>query len=132
MMKLTYAIVLALITISCSHGRYHKNHHSKGHGGSHSAMWKMLDADGNGSLTKEEFDKGHAEFFKKADTDANGEISKEEMHAAHRANRASCPKSPACTKGHADCAHKKHDCKDKKACPHTKDCPSKSEKNDVT
>lgn len=43
----------------------------------------MFDANGDGTLTREEFTTGHAEKFKKVDKDGNGSISKDEMKSAH-------------------------------------------------
>lgn len=81
-MKLTNALFcgLAALTLgACSHAGHHKGHHGKmGH---HDKMWEKMDADSDGIVTREEFDKKHGEMFSKMDVNGDGKITAEEHKA---------------------------------------------------
>ena len=71
-------LILALSSVSlmaCSHGP------GKRHGDHHHKMWKKMDANNDGSVSKEEFDKAHGEMFTKMDANKDGKITKEERMA---------------------------------------------------
>jgi Ca2+-binding EF-hand superfamily protein len=59
-------------------------HDAKGHGKDHarpSWMMKQLDLDGDGVISRDEFDVAIARRFARLDTDADGTLSFEQMHA---------------------------------------------------
>ncbi len=56
--------------------------HGKGGG-----MFKKLDADADGFISRAEFDAMHEEMFKKMDVDGDGKVSKDEAKAHHEARR---------------------------------------------
>lgn len=58
------------------------------HHGKHGGMFKKIDTDGNGEISRAEFDAKHDEMFKKMDKDGNGSISKDEMKAHHKGRKA--------------------------------------------
>jgi len=70
-------------------GMHRGMHGHRGMGGMAMAhgMLKMADADGNGAVTKAEFDAAVAKHFAAADTDGNGTVTKAERQAAHAAMR---------------------------------------------
>ncbi len=83
------SILSILVLAACSHGGHHKEghhhgHKKHGHKGHHKKMWKKMDADGDGTVTKKEFDKMHSEMFKKMDANGDGKITKEEKMAHHK------------------------------------------------
>ena len=91
--KMTALLVSTLFVFAaCSHGGHHKGHHSKK--GHHHKMWKMMDADNDGNVTREEFDKAHGEMFKKMDANGDGKITKEEKMAHKKAKMGD--KKPCC------------------------------------
>ena len=88
------SLALMIFAVSCSHGYGKKDHHHKMK--SHkSMMWKKMDADNDGAVSKKEFDTFHADKFKKMDANNDGKVTKEEKKAYKKAK----------------CAEKKEDCK---------------------
>lgn len=61
--------------------------HAEGRGGG-MHMLKMADSNGDGAVTRAEFDAAVTAHFASADKDGSGSISKEEREAAHAAMRA--------------------------------------------
>jgi len=70
----------------------------KGKGGPGAMMFGRFDADGDGTVTRTEFDAGHADMLNTADTNGDGAVSldefnafaddmRNEMRAQHRAQR---------------------------------------------
>jgi len=70
----------------------------KGKGGPDAVMFNRFDADGDGTVTRAEFDAGHTDMLKAADKDGDGAVSldefnafaddmRNEMRAQHRAQR---------------------------------------------
>ncbi len=82
-MKNLFVIVVSLFALSVV-GCAHKGGHGHGKKKSHE-MWKMMDADSDGTVTRAEFDKAHDEKFKKMDADGDGKITKEEKKAHKKA-----------------------------------------------
>lgn len=73
-----------------------KAKHGSGHDGKkHEAMLKHADTDGDGAISKSEFDAAHNEHFKKMDGDSDGKLTADEMKAGHQ-------KSSAKKKKHGD------------------------------
>lgn len=71
--------VCVLAFAACSHGgKKHHHKHGKDH---HAKMWQKMDADNNGEVTKEEFNKAHEEMFKMMDANSDGKVTKEEKMA---------------------------------------------------
>lgn len=81
--KLLIATMSLFVLAACSHGGKHHGHH-KGNKGHHKDMWKKMDANSDGSVTREEFDKMHGGMFDKMDANKDGKITKEEMMAKHK------------------------------------------------
>jgi len=59
------------------------SHHGPGRG----MMLQHLDSDGDGQITREEFDTGHAAHFGKLDLDSSGSFTIEEMDQMREAMR---------------------------------------------
>ncbi|HQB46125.1 MAG TPA: EF-hand domain-containing protein, partial [Polyangiaceae bacterium] len=51
--------------------------------GRHTGRWTRMDTDGDGKVTKAEFDRWHTEMFQRWDENGDGEVSLEEF-GAHR------------------------------------------------
>lgn len=82
-----FVSVVALVAFTgCSHGNKHSGA-KKCSQKKHHKMWKKMDKNSDGSLTKDEFDKAHAESFKAMDSNADGKVSQEEMKAFHKSKR---------------------------------------------
>jgi len=84
--------VLAMSLVGCTHN---KSHEHKGHKGHHKKMWKMMDADGDGAVTRKEFDTAHTGMFAKMDANGDGKITMEEKKA-HRKMMKSEGKKACC------------------------------------
>ncbi|HUE46309.1 MAG TPA: DUF305 domain-containing protein [Aestuariivirgaceae bacterium] len=52
-----------------------------GRGGMMRAMFAIMDADGDGALSREEFDEAHGRIFSHMDADGNGQVTLEDMQA---------------------------------------------------
>jgi hypothetical protein len=50
-----------------------------GHGGMMRVMFAIIDADGDGALSREEFDEAHGRIFSHMDADGDGQLTPEEM-----------------------------------------------------
>lgn len=57
------------------HGKMHGEMHGKRHGKRHGKMFRAMDANADGAITKEEFDAHLAKKFKKMDVNGDGEIT---------------------------------------------------------
>ena len=85
-------IVMCLLFISCQHGR--------GHG----KRWQMMDKNGDGKVTQEEYNAASQEKFKKMDKNGDGAVSKDEIKEYRKAKgdcKKSCDKKP-CPKKEGD------------------------------
>lgn len=78
MKKLLALSVLALTFAAPS--AFAHDHDGKGDKGA--KMFEKMDTDGNGEISKAEFDAHHAEKFTKMDIDGNGSVTKEEAQTA--------------------------------------------------
>ncbi len=88
------SLTLTLFAVSCSHGYGKKDHHD--HKKSHkSKMWKKMDIDKDGAVSKEEFDTFHANKFKKMDANKDGKVTQEEKMAYKKSKCAE--KKEKCT-----------------------------------
>lgn len=88
------SLMLLIFSVSCSHGYGKNDHHSEKK--SHmSKMWKKMDIDKDGSVSKEEFDTFHANKFMRMDANKDGKISKEEKKAYKKSMRTE--KKEKCT-----------------------------------
>ncbi len=74
--------------------------HGKGKGGERRLpmSFEQLDADGNGTVSAEEFKATRLAKFKAADTDGNGALSAEEMLAAREKTASKTPKADRATR----------------------------------
>lgn len=93
-MKFIFVVLLCMGALSlthCSHSHkghdHHKHAHKMKHKG-HSKMWKKMDANSDGAVTKAEFDKAHADSFSKMDKNGDGKVSKDEMVMHHKAMKS--------------------------------------------
>jgi uncharacterized low-complexity protein len=73
----------------------------KMHEGMHEGMcgMKMMDTDGNGSVSKEEFMQHHEKMFTKKDKNADGQLTKDEMKMMHEGKCGGKMKSEGKTDG---------------------------------
>lgn len=78
---LTLISVATVSVLGCAqNGMHHKGEHkAKAH-----KMWQKMDANSDGSVTKDEFIKMHEEMFTKMDGNKDGKVTTEEMMAAHK------------------------------------------------
>ncbi len=81
--RLLLAVCSFTLLGACAHGgKHHHGHkHKKDH---HKEMWKKMDADGDGAVTRKEFDKMHGDMFAKMDANKDGKVTKEEKMAFHK------------------------------------------------
>lgn len=82
---LTAAMAVALgLTAGAVMAEHHEgggdSHHGKGH-----KMMERIDTDGDGKVSKAEFDAKHAEKFAKMDANGDGFLTKDEMKSARSA-----------------------------------------------
>lgn len=87
-----FALLAFSSLIACAHKGGHEGHeghhghHGKGGACSHKeggGHWKMMDANNDDVVTKQEFEAAGLEKFKKLDANNDGKITKEEKMAAH-------------------------------------------------
>lgn len=126
-MKSVLVALLFLGVAACSHGqKHHEGHeghhhdhaahegHKHGHD-HHEKMWKTLDQNSDGKISKDEFKKGHGEKFSEMDKNNDGSITKEEMSSFHKEMMGkdceNCKKGKTCDK-----CTMKEDCKEKGHC----------------
>lgn len=64
-----------------------KRHGMGHHGGPGGKMMEKADANGDGSVSKAEFDAAHMAMFDKADANRDGKVTREERHAAFKEMR---------------------------------------------
>lgn len=82
-MKLGLILLALSWVVSCSHVEEMHHKHQDMVGKHHAKMWKKMDANSDGKLSKEEFVKAHEIEFPKIDTNSDGFITQEEMAAHH-------------------------------------------------
>jgi Ca2+-binding EF-hand superfamily protein len=73
-----------------------------GHGGMMRAMFAIMDADGDGALSREEFREAHDRIFNHMDADGDGQVTFEEMQGFMRGTMASAQQMPAREATHMD------------------------------
>ncbi|MCB0340628.1 MAG: hypothetical protein H6626_13535 [Pseudobdellovibrionaceae bacterium] len=85
-MKLIFLLPVILFFVGCAQRPF------KGHG--MAEHFNMMDADGDGKVSKKEFDTGHEKHFSEVDADKDGFITKDEKKAWHKSNKKrSCGKN---------------------------------------
>ncbi len=85
-------IVAGFLTAACSHhGKRECACHHKKH-------WHMMEFDKDGNVTKEAFEKAHMEIFKSMDANNDGKVSKEEKKAYHQSQKKDKGKDCGCDK----------------------------------
>lgn len=97
--KITIALSSAVILSALSLPAFA----DKGHG-----MFERTDTNGDGFISKVEFDAGRDGMFAKLDANKDGVVTQEEMQAARDAWRAKMGKPAADNQAQADPAKKKH------------------------
>jgi Ca2+-binding EF-hand superfamily protein len=61
------------------------------HGGAHGGMSLMeMDKNGDGAISRKEFDAFHAAYFKELDADRDGKVTAGEIEAAHKKTMEKC------------------------------------------
>jgi Ca2+-binding EF-hand superfamily protein len=66
-----------------------------GRGGMMRAMFAIMDADGDGTLSRQEFEEAHGRIFKHMDADGDGQLTFEEMQGFMRGTMAPARQMPA-------------------------------------
>lgn len=70
-----------------SHGSIHDEHAEHGQGMKMAKMWKNVDADGNGTISEQEYLDAKKKSFAKMDADGNGELTQEEVKSHYKEKR---------------------------------------------
>ena len=72
-------LTVSFFTVGCSHygKKCTKDRHAK--------HFKMMDTDGDGSISKKEFDGKHKEMWTGMDANKDGKVTEDEMKAHHKA-----------------------------------------------
>jgi Ca2+-binding EF-hand superfamily protein len=65
-----------------------------GHGGMMRAMFAIMDADGDGALSREEFQEAHGRIFNHMDADGDGQVTLEEMQGFMHGTATPAPQMP--------------------------------------
>jgi Ca2+-binding EF-hand superfamily protein len=65
-----------------------------GHGGMMRVMFAIIDADGDGALSREEFDEAHGRIFSHMDADGDGQLTLEEMQGFMHGRATPSPRRP--------------------------------------
>ena len=66
-----------------------------GRGGMMRAMFAIMDADGDGALSREEFQQAHGRIFSHMNADGDGQVTREEMQAFMGGSAMPAPEMPA-------------------------------------
>ena len=75
-------LTVSFFSVGCSHyGKRHKKDW-------HAKSFKMMDKDGDGSVTKKEFDGRHQEMWTGMDANKDGKVTEEEIKAHHKSMKA--------------------------------------------
>jgi hypothetical protein len=82
-MKKLVALTAVVLALGITGASAEDHGDGKGHGPRGAKMFEKLDADGNGSVTKDEFMKAQEEHFAKMDANGDGSFTKEEAEAMH-------------------------------------------------
>ena len=85
-MTMNYLAVVSCFTLGASlawAGSDHDGGH-EGKGGS-AKMFKMIDSNSDGAVSRAEFDAFHDKHFKRMDANNDGSVSREEMEQGHKA-----------------------------------------------
>ena len=116
-MKFLLLIFISLLWVNCSH--YGKRGHYRQH---KAEMWKTMDANSDGSVTKAEFDAAHSKKFTEMDADKDGKVTMDEKKAFKKAKWAKYGKSCSMKAGKS-CSHKScGSCNHKGKCDHPGKC----------
>lgn len=84
-MKYSLLTLTSMAVLSLSAGAALAGNYGNGDGakGEHKGGWvQQLDTNGDGDISKAEFDAHHAKKFEKMDADGNGVVSKDELKAS--------------------------------------------------
>ena len=87
----TLGATVAYAGADAHHGKMHgthASHHGEKHGKRHGKMFHAMDADGDGAVTKVEFDAYHDMKFKKMDVNGDGEITLGDVKFKHKFKKA--------------------------------------------
>ena len=77
-------LLVAAIMLATWGSAYADHHKGKGPGHHNKMMMEKMDADKNGEISKDEWNKHHEEMFSKLDANSDGKITKEEFEANHK------------------------------------------------
>lgn len=89
-MKVVLILLLSFVATACSHG--HKHGHKKHWKEHKQRMWKAMDANSDGKISKDEFTKAHAAKFEAMDANKDGFVTKEEKKAHMKMKMKHCKK----------------------------------------
>lgn len=67
-----------------------------GMGWNRDAMWKKMDANNDGQVTKDEFEKAHMMHFEELDANKDGKVTKDEQMAFHNKRMEECKGKKGC------------------------------------
>ncbi len=85
--------LFALSVVGCAHhGKKKGCDHKKGDKSHHAKIWEKMDANNDGAVSKDEYNKSHADMFVKMDANKDGKVTKEEKMAFKKSKKKDCCK----------------------------------------
>ena len=116
-MKLIILLFTLATLTSCAH---HKNKKHRAGNNHHEQVWKGMDVNNDGKVSKEEFSKNQETHFANMDKDSDGFVTEGEKVAFMSTHHSSKSRHDG-YKSHYGKSCDKKDCKNKKSCDEKKD-----------
>ena len=68
-------------------------------------IFSLMDSDGDGTISLQEFQAAHERIFKGMDSNQDGRLTQEEMEAFMQGTRRSAPQQNLCTRTNTNAGH---------------------------